>query len=73
MNGLRLDGRLAGAVGRGGGHGCGAGPARRAEERGSSRRRRIVIGLEALYGFGALVAVVLFAYLVFALICAEEF
>ncbi|AGU52239.1 K(+)-transporting ATPase subunit F [Variovorax beijingensis] len=32
-----------------------------------------MIGLEALYGFGALVAVVLFAYLVFALICAEEF
>jgi K+-transporting ATPase ATPase F chain len=32
-----------------------------------------VIALEALYGFGALVAVVLFAYLVFALICAEEF
>jgi K+-transporting ATPase ATPase F chain len=32
-----------------------------------------VIGLEALYGFGALVAVLLFAYLVFALICAEEF
>jgi len=32
-----------------------------------------VIGLEALYGFGALVAVVLFAYLVFALICAEAF
>ncbi|ATA57138.1 MULTISPECIES: K(+)-transporting ATPase subunit F [Comamonadaceae] len=32
-----------------------------------------MIGLEVLYGFGALVAVVLFAYLVFALICAEEF
>jgi K+-transporting ATPase ATPase F chain len=32
-----------------------------------------VIGLDVLYGFGALVAVVLFAYLVFALICAEEF
>lgn len=31
------------------------------------------MGLEALYGFGALVAVVLLAYLVFALICAEEF
>lgn len=32
-----------------------------------------MISLEALYGFGALVAVILFAYLVFALICAEEF
>ncbi|WP_369645509.1 K(+)-transporting ATPase subunit F [Variovorax sp. V118] len=32
-----------------------------------------MIGPEVLYGFGALVAVVLFAYLVFALICAEEF
>ena len=74
MNRLRLDGRLAGAVGRGGGHGRGAGPARRARERGGTGARgRIVIGLEVLYGFGALVAVVLFAYLVFALICAEEF
>lgn len=32
-----------------------------------------MIGLEALYGVAALVAVILFAYLVFALICAEEF
>ncbi|SCK33949.1 K+-transporting ATPase ATPase F chain [Variovorax sp. HW608] len=32
-----------------------------------------MISLDILYGFGALVAVVLFAYLVFALICAEEF
>ena len=32
-----------------------------------------MIGLEVLYGAGALVAVILFAYLVFALICAEEF
>jgi len=32
-----------------------------------------VIGLEILYGFGGLLAVILFAYLVFALICAEEF
>ncbi|RZL45889.1 MAG: K(+)-transporting ATPase subunit F [Variovorax sp.] len=32
-----------------------------------------MISLEVLYGFGAIVAVVLFAYLVFALICAEEF
>jgi K+-transporting ATPase KdpF subunit len=32
-----------------------------------------VIGLEILYGFGGMIAVILFAYLVFALICAEEF
>ena len=32
-----------------------------------------MINVEILYGFGALVAVALFAYLVFALICAEEF
>jgi len=32
-----------------------------------------VIPLEALYGFGGLLAVLLLAYLVFALVCAEEF
>jgi len=32
-----------------------------------------MIGLGALYGFAGLIAVVLLAYLVFALICAEEF
>jgi K+-transporting ATPase ATPase F chain len=32
-----------------------------------------VIGLDILYGFGGMIAVILFAYLVFALICAEEF
>jgi K+-transporting ATPase KdpF subunit len=33
-----------------------------------------VLGLfDVLYGFAGLVAVILFAYLVFALICAEEF
>lgn len=32
-----------------------------------------MIGLEILYGFGGMIAVILFAYLVFALICAEEF
>ena len=32
-----------------------------------------MIGLDVLYGLGGLVAVILFAYLVFALICAEEF
>ncbi|MET0543221.1 MAG: K(+)-transporting ATPase subunit F [Variovorax sp.] len=32
-----------------------------------------MIGLEVLYGFGGFIAVALFAYLVFALIRAEEF
>lgn len=32
-----------------------------------------MIALEVLYGLGGLVAAVLLAYLVFALICAEEF
>lgn len=32
-----------------------------------------MIGLDMLYGFGGLVAVLLFAYLVFALIRAEAF
>ncbi|MDD2179825.1 potassium-transporting ATPase subunit F [Acidovorax sp. D2M1] len=32
-----------------------------------------MISMEMLYGFGAIVALVLLAYLVFALICAEEF
>jgi len=33
----------------------------------------LMIGLEVLYGFAGLLTVILFAYLVFALICAEEF
>ena len=32
-----------------------------------------MISLEVLYGFGAICAVALMAYLVYALICAEEF
>jgi K+-transporting ATPase KdpF subunit len=32
-----------------------------------------VIGLAALYGFGAFIAIALFAYLVYALIRAEDF
>ena len=32
-----------------------------------------MIGLEVLYGLGGLIAVLLLAYLVFVLICAEEF
>lgn len=31
------------------------------------------MALEALYGLGGLLAILLMAYLVFALICAEEF
>ena len=33
----------------------------------------VMIALEVLYGFGGLCAVLLLAYLVYALICAEEF
>jgi K+-transporting ATPase ATPase F chain len=32
-----------------------------------------MISLDVIYGFGGLSAVVLLAYLVYALICAEEF
>ena len=32
-----------------------------------------MISLDVLYGAGGLIAVILFAYLVFALMCAEEF
>lgn len=32
-----------------------------------------MIGLAALYGFGAFIAIALFAYLVYALIRAEDF
>jgi len=32
-----------------------------------------MIGMDVLYGLGGLIAVLLLAYLVFALICAEEF
>ena len=32
-----------------------------------------MIGLELLYGIGGVCAVLLLAYLVYALICAEEF
>lgn len=32
-----------------------------------------MIALEALYGLAGLLAVLLLAYLVFALLCAEEF
>ena len=32
-----------------------------------------MIGLEVMYGLGGICAVILLAYLVYALICAEEF
>lgn len=32
-----------------------------------------MISLDVLYGFGGMCAVLLLAYLVYALICAEEF
>lgn len=32
-----------------------------------------MISLEAIYGFGGMCAILLLAYLVYALICAEEF
>lgn len=32
-----------------------------------------MISMDVLYGFGGLCAVLLMAYLVYALICAEEF
>lgn len=60
-------GCAGGLLGRHGGDGGWADQARNATE------GTVVISLEILYGFGGLVAVILFAYLVFALICAEEF
>ena len=32
-----------------------------------------MISLEVLYGFGGFCALALFAYLIYALLCAEEF
>jgi K+-transporting ATPase KdpF subunit len=66
--------RVVGGNGRNGG---GAEQARFAEGPGEDARSVVgstaVIGLDVLYGAGGLIAVILFAYLVFALICAEEF
>jgi K+-transporting ATPase KdpF subunit len=45
----------------------------RTRQIGRTPGRTFVISLQILYGFGGLIAVILFAYLVFALICAEEF
>ena len=53
-----------------GGHGGSRGPAGQVWP---GKRGAGMIGTEVLYGFGALVAIVLLAYLVYALICAEEF
>lgn len=60
-------GRLGGDVGPGGRNGVGARAPR------GVQGRALVIGLEVLYGLAGLIAIALFAYLVFALICAEEF
>jgi len=60
--------RRPGAVLGGLDRGRGRAGAARAREGGP-----VMIGMEVLYGLGGLVAVLLLAYLVFALICAEEF
>jgi len=60
--------RRPGAVLGGAGRGRGGAGAPRAPEGGP-----VMIGMEVLYGLGGLIAVLLLAYLVFALICAEEF
>jgi K+-transporting ATPase ATPase F chain len=66
-NGHRVDCRHRGDVAGDGRDGGRALQARRAQG------RAFMISLEVLYGFGGLLTVLLFAYLVFALICAEEF
>jgi K+-transporting ATPase KdpF subunit len=55
------------AVGRHGFAGVGV------PEAGETCWRPLMISLDMLYGFGGLCAVLLLAYLVYALICAEEF
>jgi K+-transporting ATPase ATPase F chain len=62
-----MDRRAGGVLVGGGGGGLRPRPAD--ARKGSAQ----VIAVEVLYGLGALIAVLLFAYLVFALICAEEF
>ena len=68
MNGHRLDGGTGLVLGR-----IGQGRGRAGKVGAQGPKGKIMIGLEVLYGLGGLIAVVLFAYLVFALICAEEF
>lgn len=67
IDGFRMDRRHRGVVDRHGRGGARPRQARRAPGRAQ------VIGLDVLYGFAGLLAVILFAYLVFALLCAEEF
>ncbi|RZI74880.1 MAG: K(+)-transporting ATPase subunit F [Variovorax sp.] len=67
MNGLRLDRHPRRAVGSVGGNGV------RSAHAAGRQRGAAVIGLAALYGFGAFIAIALFAYLVYALIRAEDF
>ena len=67
VDGRDMDGRTGGVVG---GHGRGRGFAGQIWP---GQGGAFMIGMEMLYGFGAIVALVLLAYLIFALICAEEF
>ncbi len=62
-----MDRRPGCAVGGLGGNG--GRPAQAASRPG----RAAVISLDVLYGFGALISIALFAYLVYALLRAEEF
>lgn len=66
-DGCNLGRRDSGVVGGGRGIGLVAAPVGRA---GWGAR---VMAADVLYGLAGMVAVLLFAYLVFALICAEEF
>jgi len=62
-----MDGLRGFALGRSGVAGAGLSKA------GAHRRRKIMSSIELMYGLGGLCAVGLLAYLVYALICAEEF
>ena len=62
-----MDRRPRGAVGSAARHGG------RAAQAAARQRGAAVISLHVLYGFGAFIAIALFAYLVYALIRAEEF
>ena len=62
-----MDRRLGLVVGGDRTHGGGFPEARK------TQGRSPMISLEMLYGLGGLCAVLLLAYLVYALICAEEF
>ena len=67
VDGVRMDWRHGGAVG------CNRRSRGPAGEVRPGKGRASMIGMEVLYGLGALVAIILLAYLVYTLICAEEF